>query len=62
MARGVHVDAEECTGCELCMDTLPSVFTMNDRGVSVVHNENGASEGEIQSVIDNCPALCIHWK
>jgi ferredoxin len=62
MAGEVHVDADECTGCELCVDTLPSVFRMNERGVSFVHNGSGAGEEEIRNMIDNCPALCIHWK
>jgi ferredoxin len=62
MAREVYVDDSECTGCELCVDTLPSVFEMTDEGVSHVHDLNGAGEDKIQEVIDNCPAECIHWK
>ncbi len=62
MAKEVFVDADECTGCELCVDALPAVFKMNDDGVSVVYDSEGAKEAEIQDVIDNCPALCIHWK
>lgn len=62
MAKEVYVDASECTGCELCVDTLPSVFEMNSDGISVVHDSKGATEKEIQEVIDNCPAQCIHWK
>jgi ferredoxin len=61
MAREVFVDADACTGCELCSDTLPTVFIMTD-GVSVADNSSGASESAIQEVIDSCPAECIHWK
>jgi len=62
MAREVYVDENECTGCELCVDRLPEVFEMTDEGLSRVHNSAGASENDIQEVIDNCPAECIHWK
>lgn len=62
MAREVYVDENECTGCELCVDTLPEVFEMTDEDVSRASNPDGASEDKIQEVIDNCPAECIHWK
>lgn len=62
MAKIVYVDEKECTGCELCVDSLPEVFEMTPDGVSKVHNPNGADEDKIQEVIDSCPAECIHWK
>lgn len=62
MGKKVYVDESECTGCELCVDTLPEVFEMNDDGVSHVIDSNGADEDKIQEVIDDCPAECIHWK
>jgi len=62
MAKEVYVDESECTGCELCVDTLPEVFEMTSDGVSKVKNPKGASEDKIQEVIDSCPAECIHWK
>jgi ferredoxin len=61
MARELYVDENECTGCELCADRLPSVFLM-EKGVSRVINPSGADEQQIQHVIDNCPAECIFWK
>ena len=62
MAKEVMVDEGECTGCELCVDMLPEVFRMNNRGVSEAQNPHGTEEGTLQNVIDNCPAECIHWK
>ncbi len=62
MAKEVYVDEAECTGCELCVDTLPEVFEMTSEGVSQVHNSKGAPESKVQEVIDSCPAECIHWK
>lgn len=62
MAREVYVDQDECTSCEQCVDDLPEVFRMNDADLAEVYNQEGASEEEIQEVIDACPAECIHWK
>ncbi len=62
MARVVVVDETECTGCELCVDMLPAVFKMNNKGVSEVIDSVDSGENELQNVIDNCPAECIHWK
>lgn len=62
MARSVIVDENECTGCELCVDMLPEVFRMNNKGVSEARNDSGGKESDIQNVIDNCPAECIHWQ
>ena len=61
MARELYVDAGECTGGEYCVDSLPAVFRMGGGGVSEVVDPGGATEREIQEVIDNCPAGCIHW-
>lgn len=62
MAKKVYVDENECTGCELCVDTLPEVFEMTAEGVSRVRDPKGAAENKIQEVIDSCPAECIHWE
>jgi ferredoxin len=62
MARVVYVDDAECTGCELCVDSLPEVFEMTPDGVSTVKDAKGAPEAKIQEVLDSCPAECIHWK
>ena len=62
MARKPYVDKEECTQCELCVNDLPDVFQMDDEGFAEVHDPEGAGEDEIQEVMDNCPAACIHWE
>ena len=62
MAKKVYVDADECTGCEVCVQTCPSVFQMNDDGVAEVVNQEGASEDDVQEAIDACPVQCIHWE
>ena len=62
MARRPYVDPDMCTGCELCVDTCPDVFEMNDEGVAEVYDRDGADEDEIQEAIDNCPVEAISWK
>jgi ferredoxin len=61
MARVPFVDVDLCTGCELCVETCPDVFEMED-DVAIVSNPESASEEEIQEAIDNCPVEAIIWK
>ncbi len=55
------VDADLCTGCELCVDIAPGTFGMNDEGVSMVVNPEGDDEETIQEAIDTCPVEAIAW-
>ncbi len=61
MAKVPFVDADLCTGCELCIETCSDVFEMKD-DVAIVSDPEGASEEEIQEAIDNCPVEAIIWK
>lgn len=62
MAKKPHVNQDECTGCENCVDLCPGVFRLNDDMVAEVHNPSGATEEEIQEAIDSCPVECISWE
>ena len=55
------VDADLCTGCELCVDIAPNTFEMNDEGVCAVLDPAGDDEGTIQEAIDSCPVEAISW-
>ena len=44
MAKVPYVDPDLCTGCELCVDTCPDVFKMNDEGLAEVSDPTGDSE------------------
>jgi ferredoxin len=61
MPRTPFVDVDLCTGCELCVESLPAVFQMEEE-VATVHDPAGASEEEIQETIDNCPVEAISFQ
>ena len=62
MARKPYVDQEVCISCQLCVNSVPEVFRMNDDNLAEVHEPYGASEERIQEAIDACPVSCIHWE
>ena len=56
----VKVDADLCTGCELCIDTCPEVFEMKD-DVSVAKAEDVAAdlEDDVREAAEDCPVEAI---
>ena len=56
------VDADLCTGCELCVDTAPNTFQMNDEDICEVIAPQGDDEDTIQEAIDSCPVEAISWE
>ena len=56
----VKVDADTCTGCELCVDTSPKVFEMKDGvatpKVAVVPPD---AEAATREAAENCPVEAI---
>ena len=55
------VDPDLCTGCELCVDTCPEVFEMNDDDVAVVIVDVVPADVEecAQEAADDCPSEAI---
>ena len=62
MAKTPYVDQDVCISCNLCVDTVPEVFRLNEDGLAEVYDPTGASEEKIQEAIDTCPVACIHWE
>src|SRR3970282_2206970 len=60
MAKVPYVVKDECTECGVCVDTVPTVFRMDDNNKAEVFDPNGAREAEIQEAMDLCPVACIH--
>ena len=56
----VKVDADLCTGCELCIDACPDVFEMKD-DVSVAKVEVVPEnlEGDVKEAAEDCPCEAI---
>ena len=55
------VKTETCIGCELCPETCPEVFEMNDEGkaqVKVAVVPSGA-EGSCRDAADECPVEAL---
>jgi len=59
MAKKPVVDAEKCIGCGVCVSLAPGAFEMGPDGKSHVKNPVEASDEEIQSAADSCPAQAI---
>jgi len=54
------VDPDLCTGCELCVDTCPDVFEMEDDiAVVKVDQVPDGLEDDVREAVDACPAEAI---
>ena len=54
------VDADLCTGCELCVDTCPDVFEMGDDvAVAKVDVVPAEFEDDARDAAESCPAEAI---
>ncbi|MDP8265896.1 MAG: ferredoxin [Candidatus Aceula meridiana] len=54
------VDKQTCTGCELCVQTCPEVFKMeDDKAVAFVDSVSAEVEGSCQEAADGCPVTAI---
>ena len=59
----VTVDEETCIGCELCAETCPEVFEMNDDKVKVKTDEVPATVADTcKEAVENCPVEAIQME
>ena len=54
------VDPDECTGCELCVDTCPDVFEMvGDLAVAKQDEVPSGAEESCMQAVEDCPVEAI---
>lgn len=54
------IDPDLCTGCEVCVDTCPDVFEMeDDLAVVKVDVVPADAEEDAQEAADSCPSEAI---
>ncbi len=54
------VNQDECTGCELCVQTCPEVFEMvDDLAVTKVDKVPADAEETCRQAVEECPVECI---
>jgi len=63
MGRKLVIDAEECTGCESCVEICSEAFTFNESEQKAeVSQPEGGEADCIEEAIQTCPMECIHWE
>jgi ferredoxin len=56
----VSIDADLCTGCGLCTDSVPDVFTLGDDVAEVAKPEVPANlEDAVKEAAEDCPVEAI---
>ena len=57
----VVINRDNCIGCGACESIEPSVFQLDDEGISTVIEENvaNASEEVLKDAIESCPTSAI---
>jgi ferredoxin len=63
MGKRVVIDADECIGCESCVELCSEVFAFNEaEEIAEVILPEGGPEDCIEEAMDTCPVECIHWE
>lgn len=56
----VKIDADTCTACGLCSDSVPEVFKMGDDNAEVVSaTVSSAQEEAVREAAEDCPVEAI---
>jgi len=55
----VVVDRSKCTGEGICVGIAPAVFELDDEGIAVVVDPEGAERETIVEAAESCPSAAI---
>ena len=56
----VKIDADLCSACGVCADSVPDVFKMGDTSAEVINPDVPANlEKDVQGALDDCPTSAI---
>ncbi|MHB0856838.1 MAG: ferredoxin [Anaerolineae bacterium] len=53
------VDRDLCIGAANCVATAPTVFELDNEGISTVIDPTGADEKTLRDAVDGCPVAAI---
>ncbi|MHB1294691.1 MAG: ferredoxin [Anaerolineae bacterium] len=54
-----QVDRDLCIGSANCVATAPTVFELDNEGISTVIDPTGANEQTLREAADGCPVAAI---
>ena len=55
----VVIDADECIGCESCVEICPDVFEMDDDGEKAIVIAEDSTDECVEEAIETCPTEAI---
>ena len=55
----IIIDRDLCIGSGTCSEELPEVFELDDEGIAIIKNPEGADDDSILEAAGNCPTEAI---
>lgn len=55
----ITIDRDLCIASGTCSEELPEVFELDDEGIAIVKNPQGADDDAILEAAGNCPTEAI---
>ena len=59
MSLDVRVERARCIGSRTCVSRAPAVFALDDTGVAVVLDPDGAAPDDVMLAAEGCPTRAI---
>ncbi len=55
----IIIDRRKCTGEALCVGIAPEVFDLDEEGIAIVIDPEGADEETLMEAVESCPTEAI---